>query len=233
MNKKILVAWIVGSSFFSASLSAATLIEMKESDGSTVKMWVEGSKMRVDSDEGYAITDMEKRKMYYISPAEGTVMDMSSILAPQSPVAETGEQMKVDVKKMGAGPDIAGYSTQHYKVSVQGDHCKDIFLSTKAMDDMASKDIIKYMQDMSDTGIEEMEAQWSSPCDHADQGIDYVKLGFPMRTVDIENNSVEEVKSIQLNAMIPAGGFELPKGMQIIDMGQMMDMMRQMQPPQP
>jgi hypothetical protein len=141
--------------------------------------------------------------------------------------------VKVDVKKVGAGPEIAGYSTVHYTISAQDIICQDVYVSTKAMKDIASKNIMKYMQEMSETDMEETGNASRTPCDYADQGVDYVELGFPMRTMYIERNQAYEVTAIQLHATLPAGGFELPEGMQIMDMGQMMDMIRGMQPPQP
>lgn len=232
MNRKILIGCFAGALIYSASLGAATLIEFVDSEGETSKMWIEGAKMRMDHSDGYALTDWEKRKMYYVSTEEGMVMDMSSFLAARPSTGKARKPVNADVKKMGSGPEIAGYKTTHYKVSVESRHCMDVFLSVKAMKDMASKDVMKWMQDMANTGMEETDTQWSNPCDNADQGIDYVKLGFPMRTVHVDNGQTDEVTAIVLNASQPKGGFDLPEGMKVMDMGQMMQQMQGAEPRQ-
>ena len=79
MNKIIIIAWNAGSLICSALLNAATLIETMESDGEAQKIWIEGTKMLIDSGEGYDLADMEKRKMYFVSPEDERKFRLSSI----------------------------------------------------------------------------------------------------------------------------------------------------------
>lgn len=222
MEKRIVFGCIVGALMYSVSVGAATLIEFTDSDGEAVKMWIEGTKMRMDTEEGYALTDWDARTMYFVNMEEGMVMDLSAFLSMQPTSGKGAKPTKAVVEKVGNGPEIVGYSTVHYRISVDGDHCQDIFASAKAMRDLESKDLIERMQSMANSSMDEMDDEWSAACDHADQGVDFTELGFPMRTVDIESGLVDEVTAIELDAGSPEGGFGLPQGMQIMDLGQMM-----------
>jgi len=232
MKNKILIGWFASALIYSASLGAATLIEFLDSEGETSKMWIDGAKMRMDTSEGYSLTDWKMRKMYFVSTEEGMVMDMSSFLATTPAKGETRKSVTADAKKMGSGPEVAGYKTIHYKISVEGQHCMDVFLSARAMEDLAAKEVMQWMQELANMGMEEEATRWSDPCDDADQGMDYVKLGFPMRTIQVDDGQTDEVTAIVLNASLPEGGFDLPKGMQVMDMGQMMQYMQGTEPEQ-
>jgi hypothetical protein len=225
MKSRVLFASFLGALAYSATLSAATLMEFVDSDGETGKMWVEGAKVRSHDEGGYVIMDWEARTAYMVNTAQGMAMDMSFMLAAK-PGADNPKRSidGVSVDKAGDGPTIAGYDTVHYTVSVDGELCEDIFVSKKAMRDIGSADFFDRMQSMGEDEDDEMDYGPSNPCDVADRAIDFTKLGFPMRTVNAESGEANEVTRIELDAALPEGGFEVPAGMQIIDMSQMMQM---------
>lgn len=228
MNWRIVIAGFLGALMYAAGLDAATLVEMVDLDGEGARMWFEGAKMRQEAEGGYVLMDWDARKMYLVSLEDGMAMDMSHMLAPKPGGGDGGRGVDASIDKVGDGPRIAGYDTVHYEISVGGEHCRDVFVSAKAMRDMASKDLVERLQQMESSDMEEMDTEWGSPCDHADQAVDFTELGFPLRTVYVESGEVDEVRRIVLDAGTPDGGFEVPAGMQIVDMSQMMQMMQGM-----
>jgi hypothetical protein len=180
--------------------------------------------MRMDSEGGYMLMDWEANKMYLVSPEEGMAMDMSHVMAAQPKGGENSGPRAV-VSKVGDGPDIAGYDTVHYRISVGGEHCQDIYTSKKAYKDLDAEDLFDRMQKLADADMEEMD-EWSTPCDYADQGLDFAELGFPMRTEYVESGEWDEVRKIVPDAGEPEGGFDVPAGLEVMDMSQMMQFMQ-------
>lgn len=224
MKSKILIAGFVGALAYSATLNAATLIEMAD-DGEVMKMWLEGTKLRQDAEGGYVIMDWDAGKWYFVNLDGGMVIDLSHMLSAKSGTGGPGQGVDgASVDKVGGGPTIAGYDTVHYEISIDGEPCQDIFVSTKAMRDIGSNDVFERLQSMDQDDDEDMDFGYGSPCDQADQAYDLSKLGFPMRIEETESGEVFEVRRIEVDAKLPDGGFELPAGMQIMDMSQMMQM---------
>ena len=224
MNWRTVYFGLAGTMVCSAGLQAATLIEYVESEGETMKIWFQGAKMRMEAEGAYMLMDWEAKKMYIVSPEEGMAMDMSHIFAAQ-PTGEGGSGPEAVVSKVGDGPEIAGYDTVHYKISVEGEHCQDIYASKKAYKDLDAEDLFDRIQKLSDSDMEGMD-EWSTPCDYAEQGLDFAELGFPMRTEYAESGAFEEVKRIVPDAGQPDGGFDVPAGLEIMDMSQMMQYMQ-------
>ena len=224
MNWRMVYFGLAGTLMCSAGLQAATLMEM-ESEGEAMKIWFQGAKMRMESEGGYMLMDSEANKMYIVSPEEGMAMDMSFILAAQSK-GEKGESgPKAVATKVGDGPEIAGYDTVHYRISVEGEHCQDLYTSKKAYKDLDAEDLFDRIQKLGDSDMEDM-GEWSSPCDYADTDLDFAELGFPLRTEDVQSGGYEEVRRIVPDAGQPDGGFDVPAGLEVMDMSQMMQYMQ-------
>jgi len=224
MNWRMVYIGLAGTMLYSAGLHAATLIEHVESEGETMKIWFQGAKMRTESEGGYMLMDWETNKVYLISPEEGMAMDMSHIMAAQ-PKSGENSRPKAVISKVGDGPEIAGYDTVHYKISVEGEHCQNIYASKKAYKDLNAEDLFDRMQKLADADMEGMD-QWSTPCDYADQGLDFAELGFPLRTEYVESGEWDEVRKIVPDAGEPEGGFDVPAGLEVMDMSEMMQYMQ-------
>ena len=224
MNWRMVYLGLAGTMMCSAGLQAATLMEM-ESEGETMKIWFQGAKMRMEAEGAYMLMDWEANKMYMVSPEEGMAMDMSHIMAAQ-PKGGVDSGPRPVVSKVGGGPEIAGYDTVHYKISVEGEHCQDIYVSKKAYKDLDAEDLFDRIQKLSDTDMEEMAEWGGGPCDYAEKGLDLAELGFPMRTEYVESGGFDEVRRIVPDAGQPDGGFDVPAGLEVMDMSQMMQYMQ-------
>ncbi len=210
---------------YSASGIAATLIETMGAGGSTEKTWIEGSKMRIESsnDPNYMLFHAETGKMYAINTEEKEALDLSTAFRGGSskPAAK-----KFDAKfiKVGQGPLVAGYATEHYQFIVNGRKCSDEFLSKKVMDDFRSLKIFESLEKEVHTENMDFGMGMMDPCDSAEVSFEktYQKLGFPLKTMDSNGSTDSEVMRISSNASVPAGGLDIPPGYRVVDMEQKM-----------
>ncbi|MCP4406495.1 MAG: DUF4412 domain-containing protein [Gammaproteobacteria bacterium] len=220
MNKTSYLAIAMMSLALASTASAATLIESR-ADQNTMKMWIEGTKSRMDMPEqdGYVLTDAEQRKMYIISDKERTVMDMSSNFKSQFDKSKS-EDLDIKLVKKRAGPTIAGYQTTHYTLSANGKHCADQYVSLKVLRDPNLKEYARHSAGMSNNSPIRalMDACTLASISATER---FQKIGFPLRTVDADGDR-HEVTRIQKNVSPGPNAFEVPKDYQIVDMGQIM-----------
>ena len=223
-----------------ASVSvAATLLESKDDQGIISQTWFEGSTMRGQEQgaEEYVLFDAAKQKLYMVSPKDREVYDMSGFLG-QSP-SRSADAAKVDAKltRQGAGPVIAGYSTDHYVLSANGNKCTDEYLSKKAMADLAAAAITS--ERFWRLGAEQgppMPGMAADPCELVDLRLAklYQQHGMPLRVVEPDGTVSMDVIRIVKSATAPSGGLSLPAGYQVIDMvKQMQDALGGIPPPAP
>lgn len=217
---------------------AATLVEVKSSQGQS-KVWREGSLSRMDTgDGGYMVVDSKAETMLVVMPKERRVMDMSDLL--KSSGSAGGNGINVTFSKQGGGPDIAGYATTHYSYSANGKACGSVLASPQAMKDSGLQDALDMMQRMATRADALMSAfnSQTDPCQRAGAQLSEHagKIGAPMRITAPGGQLVSEIVRIDKNASLPAGAFAIPEGYQVFNTGQMLrqlpnlqDMMQQMQ----
>lgn len=223
-NFRLSIAFVAFFSFSSAQ--AVTLIETRQADGSSEKIYIDGMKVRIDSsaEPGYVIIDGAKGTMHVVSHEEKQIMDMGSMLNN----GNSGKKTKYKIKfiKKGKGPKIAGYTTMHYQVQVDGKKCSDEYVSKKMPQELGIQKTFDRISSMlSGPDMDGMPGM--DPCMMAEQQLSaqYSQYGYPMRTKDASGALESEVIKTSKNAPLPKGGFSLPKGYQVVTMGQMMQQM--------
>ena len=213
-----------------SSSQAATLIESKDSQGTIIKMWLEGSSMRVDIDNqpSYMLFDVKKKKMYAVDPAKREAMDMSHLFNEDNKNVPGKPEYKIQFDKRGKGPVIAGYETVHYQSSVNGTKCTEEYLSKKAFNDIGSLEIFEALSTMAESasmGMSSMGMGKQDPCESVqDNGMEiYQKYGYPLKMVENDGSVNSEVTRISLRVAKAKKDFQVPDGYQVIDLGQMMN----------
>lgn len=216
--------------------AAATLIEVKSSEGLT-RIYTEGSKARMESGrDGYMIVDNQAKTLLVVMPAERRVMDMSDAL--QGPDPQTsGDAIDIKFNKEGNGPRIAGYPTTRYSYSANGQPCGSLLASRQALEDSGLDSAFKMMERMA-SRADAMRMAFNSntpPCERAGTQFSrhVKKIGVPMRITAGNGQLVSEITRIDTGAKLPANAFTVPAGYQVQDTGKMMreaqQMMQQMQ----
>lgn len=211
------VAGMIGAT----GAGAAALVEQGDSESTTL-MYIEGTKMRSETHQqgGYAIADYRAKTLYMIDPVRKQVLDMSAITWPEGGAAQKVDTsgVKASLDKVGKGPTIAGYDTEHYVLKANGRKCEDLYVSRAAARDAGFEVLIA---EESSKELMAANAMNGDECDLAEYKlIDSAEFGWPLRTVDAQG-TVTEVIRIETNAKLPPGGFELPAGFEIVDYGQL------------
>jgi len=211
------ITGIILSIFLTSMQSnAATLVETEESDAGVQKMWIEGSKMRVEMGQGkeYMLADYTNNKILIVDPDKKEIMDVSHFASGGK---DATQGLNVRVQHLGAGPTIAGYATQKYAMSVNGRTCNQTLVSPKALKDA---NLSNLLEAIAQVDFNPMGAQFMDECDRAD--IQFAKrmkkLGMPLATIEKNGQMTNKVKRIVKNAVLPAGGFNLPKGYRQVSM---------------
>lgn len=201
---------------------AATLIEERDSE-STVLMYIEKGKMRTETpgENGYALLDLRGRKMFMIDPAEKNAVDMSSMMFPRETgqASAGGRTANPALEKIGSGPEIAGYTTEHYALKANGVMCQELFTSKKAFKDSGWAELWNDVgESMKDMAAAEEDAD---DCDVAEaELIDPAEIGWPLKTIQADGETTEVVR-IERDVVVPPGGFEIPAGYTVISMQEM------------
>ena len=208
--------------------SAATLIELKDSEGSVQHMYIEGGSMRVEDLDPerastYMLMDTKKKKMYVVDTAQKQIMDMSPMYnMDMNHAGPKTQKPQVAFNKKGSGPKVAGYATEHYELSIDGKKCADEYLSVEALKVLGEKVFEQFIEPFS-----EESGQYEDVCDGADREVSrlYLKYGFPLKTINAQGVTESEVLKITPKVSLPPGGMDLPSGYKMVDMSTMMQNM--------
>lgn len=158
---------------FSKPAFSASLIESQESGTGIQKTWIEDARLRVetgDSDQ-YMLMDFSQHRMYIVFPENKQVMDMSKIVANFGSGSQDQHISRHTVRHLGQGPVIAGYQTEHYRISVNGEKCFDSCTSPQAVDDFALQAFIDGMKEMFPKN--DLLMRKENPCGRAEKLLDY------------------------------------------------------------
>ncbi len=204
----------------SLQVNAATLIESEDDQGGVQKMWVQGSKMRMETgnDKEYMLADYANKKVLIVDPAKKEMIDISHFMTETS---DSAKGLKVRVKHEGGGPKVAGYATQKYTLMVNGRVCSKTLVSAKALKDSKLGPMLDAMGKIE---MNPMGSQNMSECDRADLVFSQrlKKLGMPLGTINKQGKIIEKVLRIVSDVKPPAGGFNPPSGYRSTTMQQKM-----------
>lgn len=184
---------------------------------------VEGQKSRMGAANSsqYMLMNWKEKTLYAVDTTSRQATDMSMGLK-QTEAAQRCPQPQVDavLEHVGAGPQIAGYATEHYIVKADGKACEEIFASRKAFGELG-----EWLDNLRDMEQSDDEDVGRSKCDIAsDKVADIGKIGWPLKTVTLRGpgkGHVDEVLRIQKNVSVPAGFFDVPAGYKIVTLEQL------------
>ena len=201
------------------SANAATLIESFDHAEGEQKLWIAGTKVRINMQgkSEYIVMDYGKRQFWIVNPAKREVIDASEIL--HNDYAEAGP-LKINVRRIGKGPQIAGYATDKYQFSANGQMCDQVFVSSKAKNAL---DLDLLLDAISKVRMNPMGMQFMSDCDRAEGqfALRMKKIGMPLGYMEQNGKMTQEVRKIVANAKLPSGGFAVPSGYRKVSLQQM------------
>ncbi|MDH5765423.1 MAG: hypothetical protein OEZ38_05340 [Gammaproteobacteria bacterium] len=203
---------------------AANLIESKDQDGMTSRMYIDNNRARFEmpGNGGRIIIDLDKQNMHLVIDDQRIIINMSSAL--KSDRSNAIKQAGFTIKALGNGPTIAGYTTREYEEYVNDQYCGSVFNSTSAMNDLGIDKFARAFTAMA----EELDSLFASmpgnpatnfidKCDRADISLSYQMkdIGFPLKSTDQNRQQDTLVTRIDKKASLPANAFGLPKNYKI------------------
>ena len=218
---------VLAISFLGACLPAwaALMYEGRsayDGDAQTYSAYVEGGKSRMGSADAaqYVLMDWDRKTLYMVDVASKRATDMSAGLKETlSPRKCPEPEVDAVLEHVGAGPQIAGYATEHYVVKADGKACEEIFTSRKALGDLGDwLDRARSMQTSDDNDSGRSKCEIAS-----DKVVDLGEIGWPLKTVTLRGpgKGVEEVLRIEKNVSVPSGFFDVPAGYEVVTFEQL------------
>ena len=108
----------------SNAVSAGTVLSIQNNDGMTTVL-TDGKLARMNmSGPDYVIVDYRKHTVKAVSPEKQTVMILN---ADKMSAGNHGPEVRIDIRELGAGIEVAGYATRKYSLSANGKSCGVIF----------------------------------------------------------------------------------------------------------
>jgi hypothetical protein len=232
---------LIGILLNSSILMAGTIVEIKNNNDVTTIL-TDGKQARMNSGgTDYVIVNYANNSVKVVDTEKHQVMSLDIEDLPKG-----GNPPKINtaVKNLGSGPVIAGYKTQKFNYSVNGQSCGQIFGSKDVYQLEGIKDLFNAMGTIAERQ-QAIMGGFSGMVDNCTLGdmkmTEQVKaIGVPMRTVD-KGRVDMEIQSIKLDADLPADTFVIPASYKTVTMKEemqviekdMMKMQQQMQQYQP
>lgn len=196
---------------------AGTIIEIQNNNEISAVM-TDGRQARMNTgDSEYLIVDYKNQSARLVNPQKQQVIlldanDLAS--ADNTPLVHTA------VNSLGAGLDVAGYSTQKFAFTANGKSCGVIYGSKDAYQAQGIKELLLAMEVMMENQKAMLGgfASLVDDCTLADMSItNHVNtIGLPMRTE--RNGKVEtEVKSIKTDVALPDDIFLVPSSYKFVN----------------
>ncbi|MDR2876584.1 MAG: hypothetical protein LBV36_00865 [Chromatiales bacterium] len=205
---------------------ADVVISSVHSNDTPTRVLIASDMARIDTgDSIYLLINLRSSKMYAIDDAGRYAMDMSSPIPTRQEHGELNTSAvplpTVRFEPRGKGPQIAGFATEHYRVSVNGQHCFDEFLAPTALKQAPIQRFIETMSAASHNDEKRALMQLTEPtriCEAAADIIDdyYPRLGIPLRTQDTLGRVIHNITAIDLNAPHDAAALRMPEGYEML-----------------
>jgi hypothetical protein len=196
--------------FLSSSVMAGTVIKI-QNNNEDMSIMTDGQRVRMNmSGADYVIVDYKNKNVSVVDPQKQQVMLLN---VDEVAKGNSAPLVQTSVKRLSSGQMIAGYKTQKYSYTANGKSCGVIYGSTDAYQAGDIKALLGAMKTMLEKQRAALGgfAAFVDDCTLADlQVVDHVNtIGMPMRTE--KNGRVEsEIKSINMNAVLPANTFVIP-----------------------
>ncbi len=223
------------AAFITPAALADVTIENRSTDGTAGRVLISGDLARVETgrQEFWLLLDLAAGSILAVNDADRIAMDMKSPIPRRTEHDDMTAGVappKVRLEKRGDGPEIAGYRTVHYRVTVDGIHCYDEYLAPSALDDHGIRRFVAAMSEGSDNAPQRVLIQLTAPeriCEAADDLIDdhYPLAGIPMRTLDADGRLIQEITRIAFDGEHDAVLFRLPDGYPVLTRAEVMEHM--------
>lgn len=197
-------------------------VKFRDASGATSTMHSNGDRVRINSRQtpGYVLLDGSVGMFYLIDEQRGKI---DRIAADEIGGVPPDGGMSVSLRPRGSGGKIAGYRTGRFDLIANGLYCGTVNGSSKLIENRELKRMLEGMQSLHKlTRMQDAQGGNLSECQHASTQLANLveSSGFVLRYMDDQGKLIFEVLSIDTSAQVAAGYYDLPSGMQVIDLGE-------------
>lgn len=213
MKLQILVC-LLGLFIISHTASAAIVIDVV-SKGNTGRVMSDGHRARLDlpGEDGYMLMDYQSGRMLMVSPSVQQVIDLGNA-GSREPV--DANAAGIELRPLGHGPKIAGFTTVQFSLVASGQNCGVVFGSDEAMHLRGINQLFDALQSMLESQRNALGsfAAFIDSCTLASMNMAAHAgfTGMPMRMLDVNGKLLSEVRQINTGAEIPLSAFAVPPG---------------------
>jgi hypothetical protein len=210
----------------SSPASADTVIEFKYSD-TTSQFLTNGNMARINSrgTQDYKLVNFKTGTIYSVTAGDKQITNLSSSIPTISGVKLPS--IRLDIKPAGMGPVIAGYNTNKYRLSANGENCGTVYASKDAIKGSAIENMFGTLKSMADSHLESLGgfAALIPACQLARiQLVEKLQyIGAPMRVLDKEGKTDTEITSIVKNAGVEPHYYSFPANYRKVSMDEKID----------
>jgi hypothetical protein len=206
--------------------SADTVIEFKYSD-TTSQFLTNGNMARINSrgTDDYKLVYFKTGTIYSVTAGDKQITNLSSSIPSINGIKPPS--IRVDIKPAGPGTVIAGYNTNKYRLSANGEYCGTLFASRDALKGSAIENMFGTLKTMADNHLESLGgfAALIPTCQLARiQLVEKLRhIGAPMRVLDTKGNIDTEITSIIKNASVDPHNYSFPANYRKVSMDEKID----------
>ena len=214
--------------FTMAAAAADTVIEFKYNNTQS-QFLTNGSKARINArgTDDYMVVDFDTRTIYSVTPDKKQIANITESIPSMIPIEPP--RVRTDIKPAGEGPVIAGFSTQKFRLSANGEYCGMVFASKDALKGTTIENMFGTLKTMSDSHIKSLGAFAAiiPSCQMAmlrlTDKLPYI--GAPMRVIDVEGKVDSEITRIIKNAGVESHNYTLPGNFKMASTGELLEQM--------
>ena len=205
-------------------------IQYRDMTGATNTVRSNGHKVRIDSRNmpGYLLVDSVIDTVYMVDQQQRQIMKMS---IDEIGTGSTGKHMNVSLKARGKGEKIAGYRTGRFDLIADGLNCGSLYGSSELARNRELRSMLEAMENMARMSRMRM-AQFGNVMSECQQASSQMSglvdtSGFVMRFIDEQGKMLFDVLSVKTSQQVAADYYDLPAGMEVVDMNEQMEQVNQ------
>ncbi|MGH8558882.1 MAG: hypothetical protein ACRESZ_15805 [Methylococcales bacterium] len=219
---------LVFFTLFSFAVYGGTIVDIRNKNGRDSQFFSDDRMARLDTTDRktYIIMDYAKQSVKVVMPDRLEVLDMSGEIPSLGFGGSAPDKTALRIEAEGDGPEIAGYRTQQYKLSRNGEFCGTVFASRQALEDTGTDQTFSILRKVADKLTNTIASLLFAinPCQRAmTNSLDKVtSIGAPLRGLD-QNGKVDiEITRIQTNVGLPPDTFAIPNKYKVVTADQKM-----------
>lgn len=213
---KAIPALTTGISLLFAPFALADTVVELVSQGAETQFLTNGSKARINTrnQSEYMLVDFSDNSIYAVMPEKKQVIRVSDSIPAIS--ASAPPDINVKLTPAGPGPEIAGFPTNRFAFSANGEDCGTVYGSKTALQGTSIDKLLRAMSTMAEKHTRSLGAFAAAmpPCQLA--RLEFSKhldiTGAPLRIQDASGNIDSSVKRISTEARVDAAAYVMPAG---------------------